>query len=79
MDGENIIESLGSLEFDEESVPLTLNDFEAHIVNQILDVMQHSLGYTVALQKHSMHIELFHGLLQQPSLVQLPLDAFQRE
>jgi hypothetical protein len=49
MDGENIIESLGSLEFDEESVPLALDNFEAHIVNQILDVMQHSLGYTVAL------------------------------
>lgn len=63
MEFQDVFELLDCFQVRLEFYPLRFDDFKTDVVDEIFNVMKHSLGECVSFEEDSVDVQFFHGLL----------------
>ena len=72
----HIIDRLHSLQLLLESQPHRFQHFYLHVVQVILDELEHAMAQGVGLLEDTLHVTLFGGLVLEPDLLKVLFGVF---
>ena len=75
----HIIDRLHSLQLLLESQPHRLQHFDLHVVQVILDELEHAMAQGVSLLEHTLYVTFLGGLVLEPDLFKVFFGVFALE